>query len=74
MPQHYTSPSGPALPPKGVTPAPRPDNSATIALLRQWAREDATDDPAAIAKAEQELVEFKSALNANRPSDKPVFP
>jgi len=54
--------------------APAPDNSGTIALLQQWAREDATDDPAAIAKAEQELVEFKSALNANRPSDKPVFP
>ena len=72
MPQHYANPSGSALPPKSVAPAP--DNSGTIALLQQWAREDATDDPAAIAKAEEELVEFKSALNANRPSDKPVFP
>jgi len=38
------------------------------------AQEDATDDPAAIARAEQELAQFKAALNANRPSDKPVFP
>jgi hypothetical protein len=26
------------------------------------------------ARAEQELVKFKAALNANRPPDKPVFP
>jgi hypothetical protein len=57
-----------------VTPAPPPDNSRTIALLQQWAREDATDDPAAIAQAEQELAQFKAALNANRPPDKAVFP
>jgi len=41
---------------------------------REWAREDATDDPAAIARAEQELAQFEAALNANRPPDKPVFP
>jgi len=74
MPQHYANPPGSVLPPKRVTPAPPPDNSATIALLQQWAQEDATDDPAAIARAEQELAQFKAALNANRPSDKPVFP
>ena len=51
-----------------------PDNSATIALLERWADEDATDDPAAIAQAERELEEFKAALNANRPPDRPVFP
>lgn len=74
MPQHYANPPDSVLPPKGVTPAPPPDNSATIALLQQWAREDATDDPAIIARAEQELAQFKAALNANRPPDKPVFP
>jgi len=57
-----------------VTPAPPFDNSATISLLQQWAQEDATDDPATIAQAEQELAELKAALNANRPPDKPVFP
>jgi hypothetical protein len=43
-------------------------------MLQEWAREDATDDPAAIAQAEDELARFKAALNANRPPDKPVFP
>jgi hypothetical protein len=43
-------------------------------MLQRWAREDATDDPAAIAQAEYEVAQFKAAFNANRPSDKPVFP
>jgi hypothetical protein len=43
-------------------------------MLQEWAREDATDDPTAIAQAEYELARFKAALNANRPPDKPVFP
>jgi hypothetical protein len=60
--------------PPSVTPAPTSDNSATIALLEQWAREDATDDPAAVAQAEVDLALFKSALNANRAVDRPVFP
>jgi len=62
------------LPAKSVTPTPASGNSGTIALLQQWAREDASDDSAAIARAEQELAQFKAALNANRPPDKPVFP
>jgi hypothetical protein len=57
-----------------VTPAPPHDNSVTIALLQQWVREDATDDPVAITRAEEELAQFKAVLNANRPPDKPVFP
>ena len=72
MPQHYANPFGSVLPPKSVAPAP--NNSGTITLLQQGIREDATDDPAAIARAEQELAEFKSALNANRSPQKPVFP
>jgi hypothetical protein len=72
MPQPYANPPSSVLPPKCATPTP--DDSATIALLRQWAREDATDGPAAIARAEQELAQFKAALNANRPPDRPVFP
>jgi len=74
MPQHYANPPGSVPPPKSVTPTPPPDNSATIALLQQWAREDAAGDPATIARAEQELAQFKAALSANRPPDKPVFP
>jgi hypothetical protein len=74
MPHHYANPSGSALPPKGVTPAALPDNSGTIALLQQWAREDASGNPAAVARAEKELAQLKAALNANRPPDSPVFP
>ena len=74
MPQHYASQFGSVLPPKSATAPPVLDNSKTIAMLQEWAREDATDDPAAIAQAECELAQFKAALNANRPPDKPVFP
>jgi hypothetical protein len=52
---------------------PQHDNSATIALIHQWMREDATDDPEAIAQAERDLAEFKAALNANRTPDRPIF-
>ena len=74
MPQRNPSQLGSVLPPRSVTPSPATDNSSTIALLVRWAREDATDDPAAIAVAERELALFKAALNANRPPDSPVFP
>lgn len=74
MPQHYANQFGSLLPPKSTIASPVLDNSATIAMLQEWAREEATDDPAAIAQAEFELAEFKAALNANRPPDKPVFP
>ncbi len=53
---------------------PEPDNALTAALLEQWAREDATNDPALIRQAEEELLEFKRMLNANRLSAKPLFP
>ena len=50
------------------------DNAATIALLEKWALEDATNDPQAIAQAERDLAELKTALNANRPPERPAFP
>ena len=74
MQQRYANPSGTAPPPNSVTPTPALDNSRTISLLQQWAQEDFTEDQAAISQAEQELAEFKAALNANRPQDKPAFP
>ena len=73
MPQHQANQFDYLFPPQGVTPPP-PDNSGTIALLEQWVREDATDDPVAVAQAEDELAQFKAALNANRPPERPVFP
>ncbi len=46
-------------------PVEAPENP-TVALLRQWREEDATEDPEEIRKAEAELEELKEALNANR--------
>jgi hypothetical protein len=66
MPRLHTDPIGKTEPGFG--------NEATVALLQQWAIEDATDDPNAIAQAERELADFKAALNANRPPDRPLFP
>jgi hypothetical protein len=60
--------------PPSVTPAPTSDNSGAIALLEPRAREDATDDPVAVAQAEVDLALFKAALNANRAVDRRVFP
>jgi hypothetical protein len=74
MPQHYGDQIRSVPPPQSVTPAPSRDNSATIALFEQWARDDATDDPAAVAQAQEDLAQFKAALNANRSPDRLVFP
>ena len=74
MGQNYPTPPDHLTRALRVPPLPHPDNSRTIALLEQWAREDASDDPAVVAGAERELAEFKAAFNANRPPDKPVFP
>lgn len=35
-------------------------------LLRGWLHDEATDDPAQIQKAQEELDEFKRNINANR--------
>jgi hypothetical protein len=39
---------------------------ATRDLLRAWWEEDATDDPEELRKAEEELAEFKQAVNETR--------
>jgi ABC-type transporter Mla MlaB component len=41
-------------------------DSATVALLASWRRQDATEDPDEIRAAEQELAEFKRAMNEAR--------
>ncbi|HEY7120452.1 MAG TPA: hypothetical protein VH475_27965 [Tepidisphaeraceae bacterium] len=41
-------------------------NQATLDLFAQWAKRDATDDPAELARREQELEEFKKAMNETR--------
>lgn len=41
-------------------------DTATLELPAQWQRGDATNDPDLLRKAEQELQEFKEAMNRNR--------
>jgi hypothetical protein len=41
-------------------------SGTAAALLRGWLRDEATDDPAQIQKAQEELDEFKRNINANR--------
>jgi hypothetical protein len=41
-------------------------DTATLTLLAAWRQEDATTDPEQIRSAEQEVAEFKKAMNENR--------
>jgi hypothetical protein len=41
-------------------------DTATLELLASWRLQDATEDPEEIRAAEQELTEFKRAMNENR--------
>jgi hypothetical protein len=75
MPQHNPSPLDSVLPPRCRTPAASTrELPHHRSLLEQWSREDATNDPATVAQAEQELAQFKAGLNANRPPERTVFP
>lgn len=65
MNQQTTSETVPAQPTPQAVPR-RLIDYATIALLEEWMVEDATDDPELIRLAEEELHEFKKALNENR--------
>lgn len=40
--------------------------TATMALMKSWLEEDATDDPDEIRQAEEELREFKRNMNLPR--------
>jgi hypothetical protein len=42
------------------------EETATMALVRSWLAEDATDDPEEICAAEEELREFKRNMNLPR--------
>ena len=53
-----------------------PNPEATIALLRKWREEDATDDPDEIARRNKEWEEFRDAMNetARMCGRPPVYP
>jgi hypothetical protein len=56
--------------------APGSIDTATLELFAKWRAEDATDDPEELRAAEQELAEFKKAMNENRaaPGARLLFP
>lgn len=41
-------------------------DTATLELLAAWQAEDATTDPERLREADEEVAEFKKAMNANR--------
>lgn len=43
-----------------------PQNASSIALLKSWLEEDATDDPEEIHAAEEDLRKFKRNMNLPR--------
>jgi hypothetical protein len=47
---------------------------ATLDLLAEWEREDATNDPAELEARRSELEALKQALNDNRPTGRKPFP
>ena len=60
-------------------PPPSPIGSvdtATLELLAAWKAEDATTDPEKLREADQEVAEFKKAMNENRAATgaRPLFP
>ena len=51
---------------KPVASSSQAIDNATLELLAEWQLQDATDDPETIRAAEQELAEFKKAMNETR--------
>lgn len=51
-------------------------DTATLELLEGWRQQDATTDPEQIRAAEQEIAEFKKAMNENRSAtgERKLFP
>jgi hypothetical protein len=51
-------------------------DSATLELLAAWRAEDATSDPEKLRGADEEIAEFKQAMNRNRAEvgARPLFP
>ena len=56
--------------PEAATAAPPPPASSvdfpTLELLAAWKAEDATTDPEKLRQADEEVAEFKRAMNENR--------
>jgi hypothetical protein len=66
MKQQTTTPEPSFVPPVDAPLATGAIDTETLELLEAWAREDATDDPEELRAAQQELDDFKKAMNENR--------
>lgn len=55
-----------SAPPTRQASAENPIDSATLELLESWRFQDATSDPEELRAAEQELTEFRAAMNSAR--------
>jgi len=64
--KHQITPEANPVPPLAEPSNNNPIDTATLELFAKWRAEDATDDPEELRKAEQELAEFKKAMNENR--------
>jgi hypothetical protein len=51
-------------------------DTATLELLATWKAEDSTTDPEKIRQADEEVADFKKAMNENRAATgaRPLFP
>lgn len=49
-------------------------DQATLDLLAKWDAEDATDDPAEIARRQEEWEEFRKSMNEDSLSGRPIYP
>ena len=65
MKQQITAETHPVRPPTQPSTS-GPVDTATLELLRSWRLQDATDNPAELRAAEQELIEFKEGMNDSR--------
>ncbi|MEE8522526.1 MAG: hypothetical protein V3T72_01240 [Thermoanaerobaculia bacterium] len=55
-------------------PSSPPRSAALQALFATWDAEDETEDPRELEARRQDLRKFQRALNANRPSERPLYP
>lgn len=63
-----------AIEEKLAAPDDSRQNQALLDVLDQWDREDATNDPAEIARRKQDFEEFKEAINSSHSSDRKIYP
>jgi len=59
---------------RGLPPITPSVDQATLDLIAKWDAEDATADPAELARRRRQWEEFRKSLNDNSISGRPVYP